>query len=185
MSMKDQIRLFVAAKLPAEVKSYLMQARQAYEDPNIRAVPEENLHLTLYFIGNVPTTEDTYIRQTLAQVAQRHAPFTLHLEQLEPGPKPRSPRLIWARFSQNEAFSKLSQDLTQALAPAPPKQEKFIPHVTLCRFRKEGVVPRDLPLVTPPEDVLYPVSSFALWQSQLASPHPIYTIVEEYPLTFS
>ncbi|KAA3438881.1 RNA 2',3'-cyclic phosphodiesterase [Rufibacter hautae] len=180
--MKDNIRLFVAAKLPTKVQSYLVQAREAYHDPNIRAVPEENLHLTLYFIGNVPYTEDTYIRQTLAQVAQRHAPFTLSLEQLEPGPKLRSPRLVWARLSQNEAFSALSQDLTQALAPAPPKQEKFIPHVTLCRFKKEGAAPRDLPLVSPPEEILYPVASFALWQSQLASPHPIYTVVEEYPL---
>ncbi|RNI30572.1 RNA 2',3'-cyclic phosphodiesterase [Rufibacter latericius] len=181
--MNDNIRLFVAASLPENVKSYLVQAREAYTGPAIRQVPEQNLHLTLYFIGNVPMTEDTYIRQTLMQVAQRHSRFTLSLEQLEPGPKPRSPRLIWARFSQNEAFSKLSQELTQALSPAPPKQEKFIPHVTLSRFKKEGAVPKDLPLITPPSEVLYPVSSFALWQSQLASPHPIYTIVEEFPLT--
>ncbi|WP_181306366.1 RNA 2',3'-cyclic phosphodiesterase [Rufibacter sp. XAAS-G3-1] len=180
--MKDTIRLFVAARLPEEVIAYLGQARQAYEDPSIRAVPEQNLHLTLYFLGNVPATEDTYIRQTLAQVAQRHQPFTLTLEQLEPGPKPRSPRLVWARFQKNTAFSQLSQDLTQALSPVPPKQEKFIPHVTLCRFRKEGAVPRDLPIVTPPQEVRYPVTSLALWQSQLASPHPIYTVVEEFPL---
>ncbi|ALJ00509.1 RNA 2',3'-cyclic phosphodiesterase [Rufibacter tibetensis] len=180
--MKDTNRLFIAAKLPDEVITYLVQARQAYDDPAIRAVPEQNLHLTLYFLGNVPAIEDTFIRQTLAQVAQRHSPFNLTLEQLEPGPKPRSPRLIWARFTLNETFSNLSQELTQALSSAPPKQEKFIPHVTLCRFKKEGVVPRDLPIISPPEDIVYPVSSIALWQSQLASPHPVYIVLEEYPL---
>jgi 2'-5' RNA ligase len=180
--MKENIRLFVAAKLPEDVMAYLVRARQAYEDHNLRAVPEQNLHLTLYFIGNVPATQDTYIRQTLAQVAHRHQPFTLYLEQLEPGPKPRSPRLIWARFAQNEAFSHLSQDLTQALSPAPPKQENFIPHITLCRFKKEGRLPDQLLMVLPPNDILYPVQSLALWQSQLASPHPIYTVVEEFPL---
>ncbi|MBC3541626.1 RNA 2',3'-cyclic phosphodiesterase [Rufibacter sediminis] len=180
--MKDSLRLFVAAQLPDEVKTYLGQARQAYENPAIRAVPEQNLHLTLYFLGNVPATEDTYIRQTLAQVSQKHQTFTLTLDRLEPGPKPSSPRLIWARFQQNEAFSRLSQELTNVLSSVPPKQEKFIPHVTLCRFKKEGPVPRDLPLITPSEEILFPVSSIALWQSQLASPHPIYTVVEEFQL---
>ncbi|WP_207430169.1 RNA 2',3'-cyclic phosphodiesterase [Sabulibacter ruber] len=180
--MKDSIRLFVAAALPEELKRYLVQAREAYGDPNIRPVPEQNLHLTLYFIGNVPATEDTYIRQTLAQVAQQHQPFTLTLAQLEPGPKPSSPRLIWARFEQHQAFNQLSQALTQALAPAPPKQEKFIPHVTVSRFRQDVRARFNLSVITPEEEILYPVQSIALWQSQLASPHPIYTVVEEFPL---
>ncbi|WP_205500840.1 RNA 2',3'-cyclic phosphodiesterase [Rufibacter psychrotolerans] len=180
--MTDTIRLFVAAALPPDLKAYLGQARQAYAHPQIRPVPGQNLHLTLFFLGNVPAAEVPSIRQTLAQVAPRHQPFTLTLEQLEPGPKPRAPRLIWARFSQNEAFSRLSQELTQALSEAPPKQEKFIPHVTLCRFQKAGRPPQHLPQIAPTETILYPVHSFALWQSELASPHPRYTVMEEFSL---
>ncbi|MFB9862211.1 RNA 2',3'-cyclic phosphodiesterase [Rufibacter immobilis] len=182
--MKDTIRLFVAARLPQDLTNYLVQAREAYAQPAIREVPEQNLHLTLFFIGNVPATEEANIRQKLAEVAQRHQPFTLALEQLEPGPKPRSPRLIWARFRQLEAFAQLSLDLTQVLAEVPPRQEKFIPHVTLCRFRKDLPAPKDLPVVAPAEEILYPVPALALWQSQLASPHPIYTMVEEFPLGY-
>ncbi|MGV3540475.1 MAG: RNA 2',3'-cyclic phosphodiesterase, partial [Rufibacter sp.] len=121
--MQDSLRLFVAAQLPPVLKTYLVQARQAYEMPGIRPVPEENLHLTLYFLGNVPAAEVPVIKQKLATVAQQHAPFTLRLAQLEPGPKPRSPRLVWARFQQLEAFRLLSQELTQVLSAAPPKQE--------------------------------------------------------------
>lgn len=180
--MQDTLRLFVAAALPPDLIAYLTQARQAYENPALRMVPEQNLHLTLYFLGNVPAAEISQIRQTLAQVAQRQAPFTLSLAQLEPGPKPKSPRLIWARFAQHPAFTLLSQELTQALAPAPPRQEKFIPHITLCRFRKDVRPPQPLPTVVPPEEIRYPVPSFALWQSQLASPHPVYSVMEEFPL---
>ncbi|GGK68707.1 RNA 2',3'-cyclic phosphodiesterase [Rufibacter glacialis] len=180
--MQDQLRLFVAAQVPEEVKSYLGQARHVYDLPGIKAVPDQNLHLTLYFLGNVPATEDSFIRQKLAEVAQRHQPFTLALERLEPGPKPKAPRLIWARFAQNDPFSKISKDLATVLSPVPPRQEKFIPHVTLCRFKKEGGLPQELPLVIPDQEVLFPVQSLALWQSQLASPHPIYTVVEEFLL---
>lgn len=180
--MQNTIRLFVAAQLPEELKTYLVQARQAYSGPNTRLVPEQNLHLTLYFIGNVPAEEEEEIRQKLAAVARKHQPFTLALEQLEPGPKPTTPRLIWVRFWQQDTFVQLSRELTNVLSVTPPKQEKFIPHVTLARFKKEIRARHNLPVVSPSEETLYPVQSIALWQSKLASPHPEYSVLEEYPL---
>ncbi|MFC7000005.1 RNA 2',3'-cyclic phosphodiesterase [Rufibacter roseus] len=180
--MEETLRLFVAAALPAEVKDYLVQARDQYQDPNSRSVPEQNLHLTLYFIGNVPAFEEETNKQKIAEVAKRHQPFTLALEQLEPGPKPKSPRLIWARFRQHEAFTQLSQELTEALSSETSKQKEFIPHVTVARFKKEVRVRHNLSVVSPPEEILFPVSSIALWQSKLASPHPVYSVVEEFSL---
>ncbi|AKQ45645.1 2'-5' RNA ligase [Rufibacter radiotolerans] len=180
--MQDTVRLFVAAPLPEALKVYLDEARQEYTDDAVRHIPVQNLHLTLYFIGNVPVQEQGSIRETLRQVAQKHQPFTLELEQLEPGPKARLPRLVWARFRPNAAFTHLSQELTQVLSPTPPRQEKFIPHVTVCRFRKEGTVPRHLSIVAPVTEVLYPVNTLALWKSTLGSPHPVYSVLEEFPL---
>lgn len=180
--MQDTARLFVAAQLPDDLINYLAQARKPYADANTRLVPEQNLHLTLFFIGNVAVAEAETIKQKLAEVAQHHPPFTLTLEQLEPGPKPRTPRLIWARFRQHQDFESLSRELNQALSTAPPEHGKFIPHVTLARYRKEVKVRLDHPIIQPAGEVLFPVSSIALWQSQLASPHPVYKVVEEFPL---
>jgi len=180
--MAQSVRLFIAAQLPDSLKTYLATQRQAYEHPAIRMVPEQNLHLTLFFIGNVPVTEVSNIREKLAEVAERHQPFTLALEQLEPGPTPQSPRLIWARFRQHETFIQLSRHLTYALSPASPRQEKSIPHVTLCRFRKDLPKPPPFQGVVPNKEIQYHVSSLALWSSQLASPHPVYTVEKEYVL---
>ncbi|MBA9079547.1 RNA 2',3'-cyclic phosphodiesterase [Rufibacter quisquiliarum] len=178
--MQETLRLFVAAALPQDLKEYLVQARQAYDEPGIRAVPTENLHLTLFFLGNVAGSALAHIRQTLTQVAQRYEPFVLTLEQVEPVPKRTAPRLIWARFEPHPGFTQLSRELTQLLSATPPKQEKFIPHITLCRFRKDLPVPAHLPLVTPDQKMVFPVNTLALWQSQLASPHPVYTIMESF-----
>jgi 2'-5' RNA ligase len=180
--MQDTIRLFVAVPLPESLKNYLVQAREVYEVPGIRAVPADNLHLTLFFLGNVPAPQLSQITTELQKIADAYEPFSLDLEQLEPGPKPTTPRLVWARFQENEAFSKISKALTSALAESPPKQEKFIPHITLCRFKKEARPSRNLPISKPEEEIIFPVQSFALWQSTLGSPHPTYTVLQEFAL---
>lgn len=179
--MKDSIRLFVAATLPPALQEALQQQLQPYQHPAIRFIPAQNLHLTLYFIGNVPAAQLASIKQTIRQAAQQHRPFILEMAQAGPGPKRKFPRLVWARFAPHEAFEKLSRNLAQALAPE-PQQQKSIPHITLARFRKGDPAPRDLPLVIPEEPLRLAVEAIALWQSELASPHPVYTVLETYPL---
>ncbi|RDV14654.1 RNA 2',3'-cyclic phosphodiesterase [Pontibacter diazotrophicus] len=180
--MKDSIRLFVAATLPETLKQELHDQLQVYDHPSIRPVPLQNLHLTLFFLGNVPVQQLAAIQQSIQEVAQRRQPFTLDFEFTEPGPKPRHPRLIWARFAAHPAFEALSYELTEALADEPPKKQKAIPHVTLARFRKDKPVPENLFTITAKEPLQLHVSDIALWQSELASPHPVYSVLETYPL---
>ncbi|WP_299758544.1 RNA 2',3'-cyclic phosphodiesterase [uncultured Pontibacter sp.] len=180
--MKDSIRLFVAAPLPAAIKEKLEEQLQHYQDTAIRLLPSQNLHLTLYFIGNVAAEELAPIKARVARLAQQHQPFTLQFEQTEPGPKPRHPRLIWARFAQHPAFEALSQELTEALAEQPPAKQKSIPHITLARFRKDTAPPKHLSIIRSEEPLKLLVQEVALWQSVLGSPHPTYTILERYPL---
>lgn len=180
--MKDTIRLFVAATLPEALKQQLQDQLQLFRDPPIRFVPAQNLHLTFFFIGNVPVQQLAFIKEAVGKVAQRHQPFKLDFACTEPGPKPRHPRLVWARFLEQEAFSELSRDLTDALAEIPPKQQKAIPHITLARFRKDTPAPGGLPTVSPQEPLQLEVREVALWQSELASPHPVYSVLETFRL---
>ncbi len=178
--MKDSIRLFVAATLPEALKTQLEEQLQAFQHPAIRFVPVSNWHLTLYFIGNVPVQQLSAIRETIREVAQRHTPFTLEYACTEPGPNHKHPRLVWARFEAHDTFSALSHDLAAALAPEPPKKRKAIPHVTLARLRKDVAPPQSLPVVRAAAPLQLQVPELALWQSELAAPHPVYTVLETF-----
>lgn len=181
--MSNTTRLFIAAALPEELKQFLAEQASQYQDEAIRPVPEANLHLTLYFIGNVPSEQLTSIKQVTEHIARQFGPFELQLEGIEPGPKPRSPRLIWARFGYSEPFEQLSLSLTLALSPTPPNDRKSVPHVTLARFRKDRPAPRHLQVITPEQPTSLQVKEIAVWHSELASPHPRYSILESYPLS--
>lgn len=176
--MKNNIRLFVAARITAIIKAQLQELLLPFGHPSIRFLPEQNLHLTLYFIGNVPLTQLPHIQQQVRQAVAQQQLFILDLDCLEPGPKPKSPRLVWARFKPSLPFERLSRQLT----PAPVREQKAIPHITLARFRKDMPKPTSLPPVYPEQPLQLAVDSVALWQSELASPHPVYTVLENYPL---
>jgi RNA 2',3'-cyclic 3'-phosphodiesterase len=176
------MRLFVAVPLPEALKAALRSYQQVYRHKIIRFVPEDNLHLTLHFIGEVAEAAVPELQQKLTRVAAAHAPFTLTFQETAPGPKLRSPRLIWTRFEEHPDFSALSTTLCQALEAAPGAYGKFIPHITIARLRQErGKLP-DLPVLREKNIPDLAVHRFALWQSKLQSPHPVYSIVAEYAL---
>ena len=180
--MKDSIRLFVAAILPESLKDTLQEQLSVFDHPHIRIIPKQNLHLTLYFIGNVPQSQLESIRQTIQEVARHHQPFTLTFAQTEPGPTLRKPRLVWARFEPDPVFEKLSRELTEQLSVESDPPKKPIPHVTLARFRKDKPAPKDLPDFASQLPLELHVNVIALFQSELASPHPVYSVLDAYPL---
>jgi 2'-5' RNA ligase len=140
------------------------------------------LHLTIHFLGETPAEKLEDIITALQKIAADTAAFTLHLDCLEPGPKPKSPRLIWARFAAHPAFMELCTAVTRQLGVKPSSQD-YIPHITLARFRKDVAKPTGLPTIDlKTQQISLPVNSLALWQSELKSPHPVYRILVMYPL---
>lgn len=180
--MQNTIRLFIAASLPDELVPYLQQKLHPFLDDAARPIPAQNLHLTLFFIGNVPVNDLDTIRQQVKQIASQSQPFTLTLEAIEQGPKPKSPRLVWARFKDDPEFTRLSRRLSETLAPDEPNKLKPTPHITLARFKKNVTRPAIKPAVLPDEPIVLPVKAIGVWRSELASPHPVYSVLESYHL---
>lgn len=180
--MKDSIRLFVAATLPKSLIEKLQDQLIHFQHPHLRMLPESNLHLTFYFIGNVPIQDLPTIKHAIESIAQKYTPFTLTFMQTEAGPNPKKPRLIWARFLPDDQFTQLSIELTQQLSDKKQPTKPPIPHITLARYRKDKPVPKGLPSITSDEMLQLPVKTISLWQSELASPHPVYTVLQTYPL---
>jgi len=176
------MRLFVAVVLPDHLKEAIRNYQQEYRSEAIRFVPEDNLHLTLHFIGDTPETVLPGLVEKLQSVAQRNKSFTLNFQETAPGPQLRSPRLIWTRFHEHPVFAGLATDLAHTLEAAPGAHGKFIPHITIARLRKDLPKPKNLPILQDKIISDLDVPHFALWNSQLQSPHPVYSIVQEFSL---
>ncbi|KAA5548241.1 RNA 2',3'-cyclic phosphodiesterase [Adhaeribacter rhizoryzae] len=176
------MRLFIAAPLPENVLTALQTQQALYAQDGVRLVPAANLHLTLHFLGETPAALLPTLSQTLENIAAELPAFTLTFKEIAPGPKPKSPRLIWARFHQHPAFTQLARIIQEKLNSSSDHPGEYIPHITIARLKKDLTQRLALPTIQNINFPEYLVSSFCIWQSELASPHPRYNIVKEFAL---
>ena len=122
------MRLFIAIELSKPMKDALINAQNEMYDAGVRGnyTPEENLHLTLAFIGEVPAAEP--VLEALSTVS--FTPFELMLEGLG-----SFGDLWWAGMRPSPPLAALARRVRHALAEGgvPFDRKRFSPHVTLLR----------------------------------------------------
>ena len=122
------MRLFIAINLSDELKTALINAQNAMYDRGVRGSysPEENLHLTLAFIGEYPDAEAVMDALT----AVTFAPFTLSLDGIG-----RFGDLWWAGVKDSASLTAAARRVRRALAEngIPFDRKRFLPHITLIR----------------------------------------------------
>jgi len=126
------IRLFVALELPEAVRDRLVLLQGGV--PGARWAHDDQLHLTLRFIGDV--TEDVGHDVDDVLLSIRAPGFVLELAGVgEFGGK--NPRALWAGVRANGALVHLQKKIETALQRIGLEAEtrKFSPHVTLARMR--------------------------------------------------
>lgn len=129
------IRLFVALPLPFDIRQEL--ASLASGVPGARWVPEENFHITLRFVGDVPQTTAADIDSMLAGI--RAPGFQIRLGGVGHFGPLRKARSLWVGVQRDSALQHLRDKIESAVVRAGLRREprKFVPHVTLARIKGE------------------------------------------------
>jgi RNA 2',3'-cyclic 3'-phosphodiesterase len=133
-----RIRTFVALDVAPDVRAAIAAWRdRELDDPAIRAVAEEYLHLTLCFLGHRPEPEVDRVAEIVRGLRPRPVPLGLRRE---PSAKPRSRPRLFAVDVESPAAVALQAELSEALVAEglyEPEKRPFWPHVTLGRVRDE------------------------------------------------
>ncbi len=172
--MTEAQRLFFALWPGGVQRQALERARAGVEYCGGRAVPPENLHITLVFLGTV----GGQIRQCAVDVASgvRAAPFELELDCIGYW---RRPRILWAGSHQTPShLLALVQQLSRGLVACglAPERRPFEVHVTLARKVKRAHRQR----LDPP--VRWPVDAFCLMESRNDGNGVAYQALQSWPL---
>ena len=183
----EQIRSFIAIELPEEAKEGLARLKKELERDKhnfVKWVDPRGIHLTLKFLGNIPSKQVTEITEAIAGVAQGISPFHLEIGGLGAFPSLRQARVLWVGIGgEVEKLSGLQQNIDSALAALrfAKEERSFVPHLTLARIR-QGASPLErrsfgeLVGSTIFEDKYrVTVESISLMRSQLTPAGAIYT----------
>lgn len=182
-SPRDFKRLFVCIELPAYLRRVLTGLYE--EQPGFRWVEEENLHLTLRFIGEIDSDLENTVVDALSEIHVK--PFMLPVSGLGSYKVRGKPSVIWAGLGGGHPhLFQLQRKIENLLVGLGFRMERkaFHPHITLARTLHahpqtvEKFLKRHRAFEAPP----LRVQSFALYSSHLTPEGSIYQPELAWPL---
>ena len=174
-------RLFVAIRPPEAIRDLLIDAMD--DSADFRWQSDEQLHLTLRFIGEV----DRPIANDIADALTRINAETFDLRITGVGRfEQRSSGALWAGVEPKVPVAALAAKVERACQQVglEPEHRAFHPHVTLARWKgrrsREAAdfLDRNQSLKSEP----FAVTEFILFESQLSRHGAHYEPVASYPL---
>lgn len=173
--------MFVAVRPPEDVRDLLIDAMD--DSPALRWVGDEQLHLTLRFIGEVerPTANDI-----AGALSRLHSPrFDLRVNGVGKFEQ-RNGGALWAAVEPKDPVIALAAKVERAvqLVGLEPERRAFTPHITLARWNRrnaeavDAFLRRNSDLHSEP----FAVDRLILFESKLSRHGPHYEEVAAFDL---
>ena len=155
--------------------------RSRPQGDRVRWVRQENLHVTLHFLGDIERQAVPGIAEAVRKEVANIESFEMQARDPHPFPSSRRPRVVAVDLESSGQLEKLTAAVQRGIVAAGFEQEDraFHAHLTLARIRG-----RDLPSLTGEFDLGPPVrvTEVLLLQSDLRPEGPIYSELETMTL---
>lgn len=182
------MRLFASLPFPVHVQRQIADYSHSLVPAFGRAhpswVPQENLHLTLHFFGELEAGTTAKLQTLLAESAPLCPPLQLATGKLSVLPSLRAPRVLYISIEIQpveplaELIGRMRDIAAQIGAETDTRPWKA--HLTLARL-KIFWIPEFSSLAAPPK-LTFVVDSFELMQSKLDRSGAVYSCFRRYPL---
>ncbi len=137
-------RSFIAIQLPREIQKAIIDntavLQKALPKPMVRWVSDDNLHLTLKFLGDVSPANLEKLADALQGETIQHAPFELSIEKIGAFPSPKKARVIWIGIEAPAELGTLQHCVEGVAARLsfPSEERAFSPHLTIGRVNQNA-----------------------------------------------
>ncbi|MBI5576617.1 MAG: RNA 2',3'-cyclic phosphodiesterase [Deltaproteobacteria bacterium] len=185
------MRVFIGIGLPQNCRRAIAEAISPLRGKRtpISWTQEDNLHVTLKFLGETPPERIEDIGLLLDGAAAGIPPFELAVEEAGGFPGLRTPRVLWVGIREPlELVGKLHENIENALSAAgfPREERRFHPHVTVGRARDrlpEGWGEQYAKALSGKRFGVVGVNSFQLYESRLSPGGAVYRVLRDVPLS--
>jgi 2'-5' RNA ligase len=176
------LRLFIAIDIPDDIRTLICGMGGSI--PGARAVPTDQLHLTLKFLGDTDSGLLPDIKEALGSI--EYAPFRVCLKRVGHFPPRGNPRVLWAGIDPVTEVTALRNKVEKALTETGIDRDhrKFSAHVTLARLKNSPLnrishfLAGNSLFETPP----FTVREFHLYASSLSGKGAVHTVLATFPL---
>ena len=187
--MSDEWRTFVAIELSREIRDRLHEhatrIRETVTEASASWSRPENIHLTLKFLGNVPTKNLSLISDAASRIAKDNPCFQVGIGGTGVFPKPSRAQVLWigvddpsGRLSELQARLEDELDFNK-------EDRAYRPHLTIARIRRPEGARRlaETHLQLSFKQTQLTVKEFVIFRSELSSKGARYTALSRHELS--
>ncbi len=175
----DRQRLFIGIPLTDSERRRVARLQRDLDGmtSGVRLVPEENLHVTMKFLGDCDAAMIPALEEAVS-LAAKMLPLRLRISGVGGFPSQRSARIIWAGAAEEtgalqEIFSSIEKGVSRC--GVPKEKRSYRPHVTVGRARNPIAIPSEAAELLPETEM--PVDEIFLYRSDLSNGPPVYTVI--------
>ena len=172
-----RLRIFCGLTLPPSVRETIADWQRNSLHSGARLVEPSNLHITLAFLGSRPPEDVARVAHALEGSARTvTGPIVLSAQRYR---ETRSVAMLVLADEEGRA-GRLAQALHERLERIgvyEPESRRWLPHVTVLRFRSRPGLRPPLPALAP-----FSPSGAAVYHSQLGRSGARYEVLESVPL---
>ena len=175
-------RLFFGIRPPADIRNALLDLMSGVD--NARWQDDDQLHLTLRFIGEVETHRADDIAEAAHEI--RFDPFELYVAGCGFFERKGTPTILYASVAPSEQLTRLQRKVERICVKSGVAAEtrKFVPHLTLARLNTgSGSI---APFLARNGDIAlapWTVEDFTLYEATLRPQGSLYDPIVTYTAT--
>jgi 2'-5' RNA ligase len=193
MTELDHVRLFVACEVPDDMRETIGETIETLRKKSgqaVRWIRPDGVHVTLKFLGEVPTKKLPAVKLAIQEAVVGHAPFELEFSNIGTFGGREGLRLMWVGIAGDVLrLEALVRAVNAALAVVgfEPERRPFRPHLTLGRVKDEISTRHRAEIeVAVGKSTVPPVSwrtaQVSLMRSRLTTAGATYEVIATFPL---
>ena len=182
-------RTFLCFPVPVEVKSKKNMLYSTLEGSpaQINWVKNDNLHLTLKFIGYTTQSQIPKIISILSKITIKYKPFQLVINSTGCFPTKERPRTLFLGIEGRlNVLSDLFQNIENEFEKIDIEKDRneFFPHITLARIKYPQTLTPDIDLFLKSsyDPIDLSLDRVQFFSSELLPSGAIYTLLKTFPL---
>ena len=190
------MRYFISAEIPENIKKEIISIQNEFNvnKKHIRYVKQNNMHITLLFLGDIRPDTLKKINTALKSSMDNTDAPSAHIERLEAYPNKNNMRGVWCKI-RSRKLEQIKKDIDSTIADtckekqrAPKKHNSDKIHATLFRIKKtdkktEEDIMQTIDYVNKKiKKTDFTIKKIKLKQSELRPDGPTYTTAHSYIL---
>lgn len=174
------MRCFIGVEIPAEIKKYYEEVQLMFRESfRWSAVKSDQIHVTMFFFGNVDWKQAKEIGSILENM--RVDTFELILGEGKFFSRDGKPTVVYAEVASN-ALNTLRSEMSFLLRKFGFDDKPFKPHLTLARIKSVTDMNHFKDFLQSLKELRFMAKAIKFIKSELTKSGPVYTVLNELKL---